>query len=108
MRPFHEVIVDLRGGRYSLALTEALAEVVKAVQDTGGKGALTMKLTIEQKGDDGALEIGMVCDVKTPRPALGNALMFGDDDGSLSLRNPKQGDMFAGGSSPRLAHTNGD
>lgn len=106
MRPFNEVFIELRGGRYNTALTEALAEVVKAVQDNGGKGVVTMKLSVEQKGDDGALEIGMAYDVKTPRPAMGNALMFGDDDGSLTLRNPKQGDMFSG--SPRMVATNGD
>jgi hypothetical protein len=93
-RPFHEILPEMRGGRYAIALTEALEEVVMAVRDNGGKGAVSMVLTVEQKSDDGALELSMKVVTKTPRPSLGAAVMFADDAGALSLFDSKQPDMF--------------
>ena len=55
-----DILVTLAGinkGRAAAQATDMLAEVVQAVQATGGKGSVTMKLSVGPlKGMDGSVE----------------------------------------------------
>ena len=72
------------------SLPSFYAEVVRAVAENGGKGALTIKFTFSKKAKDGSIEIDMTASNKPPKDGLGTAVMFAGEDGSLSPYDPRQ------------------
>lgn len=96
MRPFTDVLRDIRKGRVVDTLSEELAEVVRAVLDTNKPGELTLTLKISPQGKgDNALIVSAVSKQKVPRAKLPDALFFADLDGDLLRDDPTQNRMFA-------------
>lgn len=96
MRPFTDVLRDIRRGRVVDAASEDLAKVVRAVLDTNKPGELTLKLTIKPQGKgDNALIVSAKLSTKEPQAALPDALFFADFDGDLLRDDPTQNRMFA-------------
>jgi len=96
MRPFTDVLRDIRKGRVVETLSEELAEVVRAVLDTNKPGELTLKLKISPQGKgDNALIVSAASTQKIPRAKLPDALFFADLDGDLLRDDPTQQRMFA-------------
>lgn len=96
MRLITDVLRDIRQGRVVDAASEELAELVKAVQDTGKPGALNLKITITPQGkSDNAVIVGCDISIKAPRASLPDALFFADIDGDLLKDDPTQSRMFA-------------
>ncbi|MDX2265420.1 MAG: hypothetical protein NW215_10660 [Hyphomicrobiales bacterium] len=93
-RLFTDILRDLSGGRIVDELTEHLAEVAKAVEDTGKAGALKLTLKISPNGD-GSATIEATVSATTPKPNFGKTLFFTDKDGGLHRRDPRQAEMFA-------------
>lgn len=96
MRPITDVLRDVRRGAAVDEATEQLAEVVRGVMETGSKGSLTVKLTVELNGKGGnQIVFGTEIKSNVPRAKLPDALFFADTDGSLLREDPTQHMMFA-------------
>lgn len=95
MRPITDVLRDMRKGRIVDEATEALTEVVKAVDATDKAGSITIKLTVKpSKG--GGLEKTLVASIKrdVPTPDLPDAVFFSNVDGGLVRDDPDQRPLF--------------
>lgn len=86
--PFADVLRSLRRGLTHDELTEALADLVEAVQSTGKKGTLTFTVSVEKLDRYAALNLSDDIKVKLPREADKTA-MFGLD-GRLTRDDPLQ------------------
>lgn len=96
-RPALEVLSQLRRGRLATELTEALDELLVAVQDTGKAGTLTLKLTVKpQKVNDyetARVEVSDDIAVRRPRRAALPSTFYLTDDSVLSRRDPHQDEL---------------
>lgn len=103
LTPATEVIDKISDGDLGREMTARLAELVRAVQACPDqKGTITLKLTVAS----GNKTMSIVGDItaKIPRPKLDATLMYAQDNGSLSIENPRQTKMpFEG---PRAADDN--
>lgn len=96
MRPFTDVIRDIRKGRVVDAATTELAEVVRGVLDTNKGGSLTLTLTVKPNGrGDNAVIVSAKLAAKVPQVDLPDALFFANLDGDLLREDPTQNRMFA-------------
>lgn len=96
MRPFTDVLRDIRKGAVVEAASEQLAEVVRAVLDTNKSGEMTLKLSVKLNGrSDNAVIMSAKLSAKVPQPDLPDALFFADLDGDLLRDDPTQTRMFA-------------
>jgi hypothetical protein len=95
MRPITDVLRDMRKGRIVDDATEALTEVVKAVDATDKAGSITIKLTIKPS-KDGGLEKTLTASISTsvPRKDLPDAVFFSNVDGGLVRDDPDQRPLF--------------
>jgi hypothetical protein len=90
-----DTLCDIRHGDLITDLTVALHDVVTAVRATGGKGVLTLKLTIQpfSKGDPNTLTVFDDVSTKLPRSESPATIMFSTDDGILSRQDPRQPEL---------------
>lgn len=72
---------------------DMLAEITKAVRDTGGKGKLTLTIEVKTIKDTGALEVAVNAKRDLPLPARSSELYFADEDGRVSRKDPRQPDL---------------
>ena len=93
MRLFTDFLRDIRAGFVVTQATEALAEVVAAVRETGKAGKLVITLTLKPEAD--SRQTNVLCDVKTtvPRRSITPSIFFASDDGELLRSDPDQRDM---------------
>jgi hypothetical protein len=97
MRPFTDVLRDIRKGKVVDRLGEEMAEIVQAVLDTNKGGELTLKLSVKPQGKgDNAVIVSAKISTKVPQVDLPDALFFADLDGDLLREDPTQTRMFAG------------
>ena len=94
LRPFEEILGEMSQGELVRELTVEMAKVAQACEDTGRPGGLTVKF----KFKPGPKMIHVAADIKSeiPRPALEATSFFVSDDGSLSVENPRQENLFKG------------
>lgn len=90
---FLEFMQTFRRGDLLNEANEQLEELIEAVQRTGGKGDLTLKLPFKVN-EAGQIECLPVVTSKKPRRALGTGIYFATDEGRLTRRDPNQADMF--------------
>lgn len=90
---FLEFMQTFRRGELLTEANAQLEELIGAVQDTGGKGELTIKLPFKVN-DAGQIECLPNVTTKKPRRALGTGIYFATSEGRLTRRDPNQGDMF--------------
>lgn len=97
MRPFTDVLRDHRNGRLVDQLSQRLAKVVEAVEETGKAGAITLKLKIEpNKGEEGAFTVVPSISTSMPENDLPKALFYSDGEGNLLRESPNQRGIFDG------------
>ncbi len=102
MRPFTDVLRDIRRGKVVEAASEELAQVVKAVLDTEKAGELTLKLKIKPQGKgDNAVIVSAELKAKRPQADLPDALFFADLEGDFLREDPSQTRMFGDAVDPR-------
>lgn len=95
MRPFTDILRDMRKGRIVETCGVELAEVVRAVVDTNKPGELTLKLKIKSQGrGDNAVIVSAEIKGKKPIADLPDALFFADLDGDLLQNDPTQNRIF--------------
>lgn len=93
-RDFAATLLEIGGGRLHTRLSEQLADVTRAVAETGKKGVLTLKIEVKPlpKADSKTLVVTGSSAAKAPEPddASPTSVFFADDDGSLSRSDPRQ------------------
>lgn len=93
-RPALDTLAELRRGRVSHELTEALHDLITACKDTGKKGELVLKLSVDPKkvGDHETprIEITDSIQIKKPRRNVLPSTFYLTDDGNPSRRDPNQ------------------
>jgi ribosomal protein S28E/S33 len=103
MRPITDVLRDIRKGRAVDQATRLLAEVVRAVDETGKPGELLLKIKVKPEKGGGSQKT-ITCEVKgkVPQQDIPEAVFFSDPDGDLHRTDPSQQEMFsdAGGGKP--------
>lgn len=92
VRPFVDWLREQSGGRTHDELTDALAELVIAVKDTGKKGSLTLTITVApfDKATTNTLTVTDQVKVTLPQHDRRKSIFFGDDAGNLTRENPLQ------------------
>ena len=84
-----DTLAKLRQGELVDELTTALQHLVGVCADTGKKGSLTLKLTL-QPGKAGQIEIHDELAVKEPKQEKGTSIMFATPEGNLVREDPRQ------------------
>jgi hypothetical protein len=94
MRLITDILRDIRKGRPVEEATLALADVVRAVDETGKAGAVTIKLTVKP-AKHGGPEKTIICDVSCKKPVaeIAPAIFFSDTEGDLHRSDPSQEEM---------------
>jgi hypothetical protein len=90
-RPFADFLAEHNQGAGHRQAGEALQRLVAAVQDTGKKGSVTIKVDVAQMKDDETLLVTTVTvteklPVASPKPAI----FYADDEGNLTRTDPRQ------------------
>ena len=108
MRLITDILRDIRKGRPVEEATMALADVVKAVDETGKKGSVTITIDIVPSKHGGP-EKQIVCKVTAKKPLsdIAPAVFFSDEDGDLHRVDPRQEDMKFEDAKPPHAHARG-
>jgi len=88
IRPIIDTLRLLQNGLFLDECADKLAEAVKAVDDTGKSGKLTITLDLKKSG--GALAISAKVTNKAPEPKPDETLLWPTVEGNLSLNNPAQ------------------
>jgi hypothetical protein len=95
MKPITDIMREIRRGRGVELASDMLAEVVRAVEESGKKGSVTIKITVKpEDGGGNQKTIGMTVTSTVPRPTIPDAVFFSDGEGDLHRSDPNQGDMF--------------
>jgi hypothetical protein len=92
MNDFTELIDNLSNGATANEAAHQLHLLVKAVQDTGKPGTLTLTITIAPKfgTDSPDLEITDKIKINQPTANRDSTLTWVDKRGHISLTNPRQ------------------
>ena len=91
-RPFEQIIAEMRNGRFSQQLTTELDDLAKAVHSTGKSGKLSISLTLKPSGENG-IEMEGKASTTIPRPDVGKAFYFMDENSELSRTDTRQREM---------------
>lgn len=91
-RNFCEMLDELNQGTFIDDCGHRLTEVLKAVEDTGADGSLTIELKLKWNGD-GTLLVAPTCKMKKPAKKRPPTVMFRGKDG-LFIENPNQPSLF--------------
>lgn len=103
MTLFTDVLRQFRNGRLVDEATRQFNELVRAVDDTGKTGSLTLTVTIKpEKGGGNQKALIAQVKTKTPQSELPEAVFFSDEDGNLHRDDPKQQEMFAEANANRI------
>jgi hypothetical protein len=91
-RPILETLREVRHGALLNEMADELAQVVKAVADSGKAGALVLKLTVRPAGKGSVRTVVMEDDLtaKMPTPNKEVTIFFPTEDGTLSRTDPAQ------------------
>jgi hypothetical protein len=101
MRPFTDILRDIRKGRVVEALGDELAEVVKSVLENNKAGSITLVLSIKPQGrGDNAIIITPKITSSIARPEQPDGLFFADLDGNLLRDDPTQQRIFSDTAAP--------
>lgn len=80
---------DKEGSNFLDDISEALAELVIAVDTTGKSGELTIKIALK-KATRGALSVAGKYSIKKPVTAPDVTLLFSTPEGNLLTQDPRQ------------------
>jgi hypothetical protein len=94
MRLITDVLREIRKGRPVEEASEALADVVRAVDETGKDGSVTITLKIKPSKHGGP-EKTLTCEVKAKKPIadIPSAVFFSNEVGDLVRFDPRQEEM---------------
>lgn len=89
------ILLDMRNGQVAADCNQKFNDVLEAVLSTGGKGELTIKLSIAPSkfalgGAVVEVETAHECKAKKPELKVGKAMFFVSNEGKLSREHPDQ------------------
>ncbi len=93
---FSQQIAHLAKGTLDAELTLALTDLVKAINDHGKKGSITLTLSLKPEVQNGEVKmISIKPDVKvsSPQPQRLSSIMWPTYDGDLLRNDPDQGTL---------------
>lgn len=95
MKPFTDILREARKGVIVDRLTDDLAAVVKAVDQTNKAGSITLTVTVKPDKHGGTQKT-LAFDIKskTPTAPTPEAIFFSNADGDLLRTDPDQREMF--------------
>ena len=93
MHAFNQVLAGIRGGALLSEAEEKIADVVKAVKETGRAGKVTLTLDIRELGKGGALSVTDTLIAKIPQPVRGASVFYATRDGQLVKHDPDQPEL---------------
>ncbi|WP_186390478.1 hypothetical protein [Citrobacter freundii] len=90
--PFSQQLAYINKGTLDAELTEALAEVIKAVRETGKKGAVTLTLNCGMLNtrDENTMKVTPKVSRTIPELDRADTIMFATADGDLLRDDPSQ------------------
>lgn len=90
--PFSQQLAYINRGTLDAELTEALAEVIKAVRETGKKGAVTLTLNCSMLNtrDENTMKVTPKVARTIPELDRADTIMFVTADGDLLRDDPAQ------------------
>lgn len=95
VRPFTEMLSGLQRGVVADEAATELAEVTRAVRETGKKGQVILKLTIAPyKGNDEIVNVTGEVSSKIPKPDPAASVFYFSDDGQLTRDDPNALPLF--------------
>jgi hypothetical protein len=91
---FTDVLRQIRKGAPVEEATYALADIVRAVDETGKPGVITLTLTVKP-AKHGGPEKTIIAEVraKKPRADIAPAVFFSNEEGDLVRVDPRQEEM---------------
>jgi hypothetical protein len=89
-KPFAAFIQEQRSGGLHGELSEALSELVLAVQETQRAGSLTLTVKVVPNKDGVTVTVTDKVSTKLPEADRGAAIFFMDKAGALVRRDPRQ------------------
>lgn len=92
-REFASVLLDIGGGRLHARLSDQIAEITRAVTETGKKGVLTLKIEVKPlpKAANGTLVVTGTSKAQAPESDEDSPTsVFFADGGNLTRNDPKQ------------------
>lgn len=93
-KPFAQFLQEARRGGLHTELSDTLAELVLAVQDTGKKGTIKLTLSVEQsKDDESIVVVNDDISVSVPKHTTKPTLFWPDQLGNLQRRDPRQAEI---------------
>ncbi|GLW38504.1 hypothetical protein Pcaca04_24400 [Pectobacterium carotovorum subsp. carotovorum] len=90
--PFSQQIAYINKGTLDAELTETLAMIIQAVQETRKKGSVTLTLNVQMQNSRTDNQMKVTPDVKFNKPKLelADTIMFSTADGDLLRDDPAQ------------------
>lgn len=82
LKPFADWLAIQRKGSLAKELADALAEVNRAVLETGKSGAVTLTISVKATGDDVSVTMTDVVKRKVPEADRGQSIFFVDEEGN--------------------------
>jgi hypothetical protein len=103
MRLITDILREIRKGRPVEEATQALADVVRAVDETGKKGSVTITLNVIPSKHGGPEKM-LVAEIKAKKPIadIPQAVFFSNEEGDLHRVDPRQEEMELGIADPTL------
>lgn len=93
---FSQQIAHLAKGTLDAELTTSLADLVKAINDHGKKGSISLTLSLKPEVQNGEVKmISIKADVKvsSPQPQRIGSIFWPTYDGDLLRNDPEQGTL---------------
>lgn len=90
-----ESIAAMRDGKLSIELDASCADVIAAVQATGKKGEVVLKLVFEPvpKGEPHMMFVSDTVTIKIPKLARSATMFYATEEGGLTRRDPRQPEL---------------
>lgn len=94
-QPIQQVMAELNGGNTMRELSREMKKLVKAVEDTGKVGELTLKIKMRPvaRGNSSTLILEDLITVKTPQADRAQTVFFSVGNGKLQRNDPNQMEM---------------
>lgn len=93
-----QTLLEMNGGAVAEELNRDWSEVRAAVTENGGKGELTIKLSIKATGHNkmggvSQVELAHATSIKKPKLKTGAAFFYVDMAGNLTRKDPRQQEL---------------
>lgn len=90
VRPITDTLRQIAGGEFIDKSSDMMAELVRAVDEQGGQGSITLKITVKRATANGAMTVTGKATLSKPAEAPMEALLFVTPEGNLVPDNPNQ------------------